>query len=79
MKIKLLLCVLCLCAVAVAQTTDEEVLKSESAKRSLVLLPILLRANGGITTNVSFVSYNGTNYTTNSVTISNGIITGWSQ
>ena len=33
----------------------------------------------GITTNRTFVSYNGTNYTTNSVTISNGIITGWTQ
>jgi len=34
---------------------------------------------GGITTNRTFVSYDGTNYTTNSVSISNGIITGWTQ
>ena len=32
-----------------------------------------------ITTNRTFVSYNGTNYTTNSVSISNGVITGWTQ
>jgi hypothetical protein len=38
-----------------------------------------LGLNGGITTNRTFVSYNGTNYTTNTVTISNGIITGWTQ
>jgi hypothetical protein len=38
-----------------------------------------LGLGGGITTNRTFVSYNGTNYTTNSVTISNGIITGWTQ
>ena len=38
-----------------------------------------LGLGGGITTNRTFVSYDGTNYTTNSVTISNGIITGWSQ
>lgn len=38
-----------------------------------------LELGSGITTNRSFVSYNGTNYTTNSVTISNGIITGWTQ
>ena len=36
-----------------------------------------LGLGGGITATNSFVSYNGTNYTTNSVTISNGIITGW--
>ena len=45
--------------------------------------PAGLRTNlglgGGITTNRTFVSYNGTNYTTNTVTISNGIITGWIQ
>ena len=34
---------------------------------------------GGMSTNRVFVSYNGTNYTTNTVTISNGIITGWTQ
>jgi len=34
---------------------------------------------GGLSTNRVFVSYNGTNYTTNTVTISNGIITGWTQ
>ncbi len=33
----------------------------------------------GITTNRTFISYDGTNYTTNSVSISNGIITGWTQ
>jgi hypothetical protein len=38
-----------------------------------------LGLGNGITTNRTFVSYNGTNYTTNSVTISNGIITGWTQ
>ena len=38
-----------------------------------------LGIGGGITTNRTFVSYNGTNYTTNTVTISNGIITGWTQ
>jgi hypothetical protein len=38
-----------------------------------------LGLGNGITTNRTFVSYNGTNYTTNSVTISNGIITGWAQ
>ena len=38
-----------------------------------------LGLGGGITTNRTFVSYNGTNYTTNTVTISNGIITGWTQ
>jgi hypothetical protein len=38
-----------------------------------------LALGGGITTNRTFVSYNGTNYTTNSVTISNGVITGWTQ
>jgi hypothetical protein len=38
-----------------------------------------LGLGGGITTNRSFVSYNGTNYTTNSVSISNGVITGWTQ
>ncbi len=38
-----------------------------------------LGLGSGITTNRTFVSYNGTNYTTNSVTISNGIITGWTQ
>ena len=38
-----------------------------------------LGLGNGITTNRSFVSYNGTNYTTNSVTISNGVITGWTQ
>jgi hypothetical protein len=38
-----------------------------------------LGIGNGITTNRTFVSYNGTNYTTNSVTISNGIITGWTQ
>lgn len=38
-----------------------------------------LGLGSGITTNRAFVSYNGTNYTTNSVTISNGIITGWTQ
>jgi hypothetical protein len=32
-----------------------------------------------ISTNRTFVSYDGTNYVTNSVTISNGIITGWTQ
>jgi hypothetical protein len=36
-----------------------------------------LGLGNGITANRTFVSYNGTNYTTNSVTISNGIITGW--
>jgi hypothetical protein len=45
--------------------------------------PNLVRTNlglgGGITTNRTFVSYNGTNYTTNSVSISNGVITGWTQ
>jgi hypothetical protein len=38
-----------------------------------------LGLGGGITTNRTFVSYNGTNYTTNSVSISNGVITGWTQ
>ena len=38
-----------------------------------------LGLGSGITTNRTFVSYNGTNYTTNSVSISNGIITGWTQ
>ena len=38
-----------------------------------------LGLGGGITTNRTFISYDGTNYTTNSVTISNGIITGWTQ
>ena len=38
-----------------------------------------LDLGGGITTNRAFVSYNVTNYTTNTVTISNGIITGWTQ
>jgi hypothetical protein len=38
-----------------------------------------LGLGNGITTNRTFVSYDGTNYTTNSVTISNGIITGWTQ
>jgi hypothetical protein len=38
-----------------------------------------LGLGSGITTNRAFVSYNGTNYTTNSVTISNGVITGWTQ
>lgn len=38
-----------------------------------------LGLGGGITTNRTFVAYNGTNYTTNTVTISNGIITGWTQ
>jgi hypothetical protein len=38
-----------------------------------------LGLGGGITTNRTFVSYNGTNYTTKTVTISNGIITGWTQ
>ena len=38
-----------------------------------------LGLGGGITATNSFVSYNGTNYTTNTVTISNGIITGWTQ
>ena len=38
-----------------------------------------LGLGNGITTNHTFVSYDGTNYTTNSVTISNGIITGWTQ
>jgi hypothetical protein len=38
-----------------------------------------LGLGGGITATNTFVSYNGTNYTTNSVTISNGIITGWTQ
>jgi hypothetical protein len=38
-----------------------------------------LGLGNGITTNRTFVSYNGTNYTTNSVTISNGVITGWTQ
>lgn len=38
-----------------------------------------LGLGSGITTNRTFVSYNGTNYTTNTVTISNGIITGWTQ
>lgn len=33
----------------------------------------------GIAATNTFVSYNGTNYTTNTVTISNGIITGWTQ
>jgi hypothetical protein len=32
-----------------------------------------------ISTNRTFVSYDGTNFVTNSVTISNGIITGWTQ
>lgn len=32
-----------------------------------------------ISTNRTFVAYDGTNYVTNSVTISNGIITGWTQ
>lgn len=34
---------------------------------------------GGLSTNRTFISYDGTNYITNSVTISNGIITGWTQ
>jgi hypothetical protein len=38
-----------------------------------------LGLGNGITTNRTFVAYDGTNYTTNSVTISNGIITGWTQ
>lgn len=38
-----------------------------------------LGLGGGITTNRAFVSYNGTNYITNSVSISNGVITGWTQ
>jgi hypothetical protein len=38
-----------------------------------------LGLGNGITTNRTFVSYDGTNYTTNSVTISNGIITSWTQ
>lgn len=38
-----------------------------------------LGLGSGITTNRTFVSYNGTNYTTNSVSISNGVITGWTQ
>lgn len=38
-----------------------------------------LGLSGGISTNRTFISYNGTNYTTNTVTISNGIITGWTQ
>lgn len=38
-----------------------------------------LGLGGGISTNRTFVSYDGTNYTTNIVTISNGIITGWTQ
>jgi hypothetical protein len=38
-----------------------------------------LGLGGGITATNTFVSYNGTNYTTNTVTISNGIITGWTQ
>ena len=38
-----------------------------------------LGLGGGITATNTFVSYNGTNYTTNSVTILNGIITGWTQ
>jgi hypothetical protein len=38
-----------------------------------------LGLGNGITTNRTFVSYDGTNYTANSVTISNGIITGWTQ
>lgn len=38
-----------------------------------------LGLGGGITTNRTFVSYNGTNYTTNTVTISNGVITAWTQ
>ena len=38
-----------------------------------------LGLGNGITTNRTFVSYNGTNYTTNSVSISNGVITGWTQ
>jgi hypothetical protein len=38
-----------------------------------------LGLGNGITTNRTFVYYDGTNYTTNSVTISNGIITGWTQ
>lgn len=38
-----------------------------------------LGLGSGITTNRAFVSYNGTNYTTNSVSISNGVITGWTQ
>jgi hypothetical protein len=33
----------------------------------------------GLSTNRVFISYNGTNYTTNTVTISNGIIIGWTQ
>ena len=38
-----------------------------------------LGLGGGITATNTFVSYNGTNYTTNTVTISNGLITGWTQ
>jgi len=38
-----------------------------------------LGLGGGITATNTFVSYNGTNYTTNSVSISNGVITGWTQ
>ena len=38
-----------------------------------------LGIGGGITTNRTFVAYDGANYTTNTVTISNGIITGWTQ
>lgn len=45
------------------------------------LIPTLanMGLGGGITATKTFVSYNGTNYTTNTVTISNGIITGWTQ
>jgi hypothetical protein len=38
-----------------------------------------LELANGITATNTFVAYNGTNYTTNTVTISNGIITGWTQ
>jgi hypothetical protein len=38
-----------------------------------------LGLGNGITATNTFVSYNGTNYTTNTVTMSNGIITGWTQ
>jgi hypothetical protein len=38
-----------------------------------------LGLGGGITATNTFVSYNGINYTPNTVTISNGIITGWTQ
>ncbi len=81
MKTKVFLCVLCLCTSmgAIAQSQDDIILKSEYAKRALIFWPVMLRANGGITTNISFVSFDGATLTTNSISISNGLITGWTK